>query len=66
MAEVGHRKWWNRKLVFTLDVQYCAAGHQHLEARTGDEQVGKRRRGREDLLEVIQHEQQVLVTQEHP
>ena len=42
--------------VLTRDSQDDAAGHQQLQVRTGIQELREERRGREDLLEVIEHQ----------
>src|SRR6266700_4734414 len=49
------------KLAFSPHMQHLAARHQQLEVRTGGEQVHQSRRCRHHLLEIVQHEHQVLL-----
>src|SRR5205807_7828971 len=64
VERIGQGERRNRKLVFTLHVQYRSAGHQDLDGWTGQEQFNQRGRGFEYLLEIIQQQQEVFVTQE--
>ena len=47
--------------MFAVDAQECPAGDQHLEERCRRQQVTHQRCGREHLLKVVEHEQQVLI-----
>ena len=52
--------------VFTADVQHDPAGHEHLQPRTlGQQARDEGARGRH-LLEVVEHEQQILLPQVRP
>ena len=62
-AQVRHRQWAQRQLVLPAHPQRLAAGDQHLEARARRQELGDVRRGRHDLLEVVEHHQQLAAAQ---
>src|SRR5207237_1226641 len=51
------------ELVFSRQMQGGAAGDQHVQAGTGSEHIGQGGRGSHHLLEVVQQQQQVALTQ---
>src|SRR6266566_8960651 len=63
LCEVRERQGWDRKFMFALDMQGGATGDQELESRTEGQQVRQVWGCWQDLLEVVEHEQQVLVHQ---
>src|SRR5262249_1755362 len=63
LCEVRERQGWDGKFLFALDMQGGAAGHQELEVRTEGQEVRQLWGCWQELLEVIEHEQQVLVHQ---
>jgi hypothetical protein len=48
-------------LPLATDPQWLPAGHQHVEPGAAAQQVVDQRRGGDDLLEVVQHQQQVFL-----
>jgi hypothetical protein len=58
---VAARQWGDVVLLLPRDVQGLSAGHDHLQPGTGDQQAGDERRGRDQVLEVVQQEQQLAV-----
>src|SRR5258708_37440335 len=64
VKRIGQGERRNRKLVFTLHVQYRSAGHQDLYGWTGQEQFNQRGRGLEGLIKIIQQHQEGFVTPE--
>src|SRR5260370_25605241 len=64
VKRIGQGERRNRKLVFTLHVQYRTAGHHDLDRWTSQEQFNQRWRGFEYLLKIIQQQQEGFVTQE--
>ena len=64
VERIRQGEWRHRELVFPLHVQDRSAGHQDLDGWTGQEQFNQRGRSWEDLLEIIQQQQEVFVTQE--
>jgi hypothetical protein len=64
MEWIGQGERRNRKLVFTLHMQYRSAGHQNLDGWTGQEQFNQRGCSFKYLLKIIQQQQEGFVTQE--
>ena len=62
MGEVGERQWWDGKLVFTTDVQHGTTDHQDFELGAADQQVRKPRCRCRYLPEIVEQQQQVLVS----
>ena len=54
---------WDRELMLTGDVQQRPAGDQNLRCRAVGQQVGDERRGGDDLLEVVEHQEQASRSQ---
>ena len=64
VAGIGRcRQARHRVLLLARDVQGRAAGDDDLDRGCGPQQVGDDRCGRDDLLEVVEHEQHRLVAQ---
>src|SRR6266702_5791729 len=64
LREVRHGEGWDAEFVFSLDVQHCAAGHEHSEVWAPCKQVGQVWGCCQELLEIVKAEQEVLVSQE--
>jgi len=60
------RQRWHDILMLAPHVQRLPAGSQDFQARAGTEQFNDKRRGGEDVLEVVEHEEQRLSAQHHP
>ncbi len=60
--EARRFQWRNGKLLFALNVERHPARHQDLHVRALGEDLGDRHRFRDDLLEIVQHEQHRPVT----
>src|SRR5256884_601844 len=63
--EIGDGQGRHGELVFSRQMQGGAAGDQHVQAGTGSEHIGQGGRGSHHLLEVVQQQQQVALTQRH-
>ncbi len=64
LAQVGRRRQaGDLVLLFARDVQHGTARHDRLHLRGGAQQVGHDRRGCDHLLEVVEDQQEALVTQ---
>src|SRR5260370_36235945 len=63
MHEVGHREWWDRELLLARDVQDGTTGHQQLYSSVGLQQLYQEWGSSDHLLEVVQQQQQVLLSQ---
>ncbi len=59
LCEVGDRQGWDRKRMFTLDMQYGTTGHQQFQVGARGQQTGQVRGCRQDLFEVVENEQQM-------
>jgi hypothetical protein len=57
------RERGHRETLFAKDAQRCPAGNKQREARAPLEEFGQERRGAEQVLEVVQHEQDLAVAQ---
>ena len=64
VLSIGQCQRGHSELVFALDTQHGAAGHQQLELQAGREQAGELGRRREHLLEVVQQQHELLIVQE--
>src|SRR6266849_200697 len=64
MGALGQCQWGDCELVFPLDMQYSATGHQDFQMWAGSEQVSKLWSLHHHLLEAVQHQQEVLIAQE--
>ncbi len=64
LLQVGHGQWRNQVFVLSTNAQDLAAGHKHIELRTGFQQVRQGWGGCYDLLEVVEQQQKVFVSQE--
>ena len=58
-SRLGDGQRLYRKADFGSHLECCAAGHNQVELRAGDEKLADKRGPRQDLFEVVQHEQQV-------
>ena len=62
VARVRQSEWRDRELVLTGEAQRHSTGHQHFQAGCASQELPDLRRGRDDLLEVVEHEQELPVT----
>ena len=60
-VSLSQREWGHRKFVLDRETETHAARDKDLQQRTGREEVGDYGRRRHHLLEVIEHEKEVLV-----
>jgi len=63
-ARQGQWRYWN--FVFTREAEPHPARDQHLQVRTRAKEMSEERRGLDDLLEVVKHEQDAPVAQVRP
>jgi hypothetical protein len=63
LLEVGQRQRRHRDLLFAAQVQRHAAGDKRLHTRRCRQHIGNQRRRSEDLLEVVEQQQQLPLTQ---
>ena len=61
---IGQVERGHRELVLAAEPQHHPAGHQALQARAGRQQLRHQRGRRHDLLEVVEHQQHLLILQE--
>src|SRR5216683_6102285 len=64
LCEVRKRQGWDGTFVFPLDVQGGTAGHEDAQVGATGQQVRQVWGRWQDLLEVVEQEQQALVSQE--
>jgi hypothetical protein len=63
VTEIGQGQQRHREGPLPAQAERLAAGHEHLQAGAGRQQLGHRRPGRQDLLEIVQHQQQAPLPQ---
>jgi hypothetical protein len=60
-SRLGQSEGWDGVQLLAAYVQRLTAGHQQLESWAAREELDRGRRGRHDLLEVVQYEQHALM-----
>ena len=63
MLWIGQGQWEDSKGVFAAHMQDLPTGHEHFKLRASSQQVHEVRCSCDDVLEVIQHQQHMLLPQ---
>jgi len=63
VRQVGHSQGRDNKKLLTLQAQRLTAGHEYLQMRAGKQKVRDLRGGGRKLLEVVEYQQRLFLTQ---